>query len=63
MNYRETDDECPSCGASEADRAGNKPNDPQGLETCPYCNAEKCCMCNMGDDVECLSCDPDANLP
>lgn len=57
MNYRETDDECPSCGATAGDRLRNKPGEPQGLETCPYCNAEKCCMCDMGDDVECPSCD------
>lgn len=57
MNYRETDDECPSCGASAADRAHNKPERPQGLDTCPYCKSEKCCMCDMGDDVECPSCE------
>lgn len=57
MNYRETDDECPSCGASARDRKQNKPNEPQGLETCPFCRSEKCCMCDMGDDVECGSCD------
>ncbi len=57
MNYRETDDECPSCGASARDRKRNKPNSPQGLEVCPYCESEKCCMCDMGDDVECPSCD------
>lgn len=57
MNYRETDDECPSCGATAKDRRDNKPDSPQGLETCPHCSAEKCCMCDMGDDVECPSCD------
>lgn len=57
MNYRETDDECPSCGATTHDRKHNKPNEPQGLDECPHCGAEKCCMCDMGDDVECLSCD------
>jgi len=56
MEYRETTDECPSCGATARDRLSNKPNEPQGLETCPHCMAEKCCMCDMGDDVECQSC-------
>jgi hypothetical protein len=56
MNYRETDDECPGCGATAEDRKDNKPNEPQGLATCPSCGAEKCCMCDMGDDVECVSC-------
>jgi hypothetical protein len=59
MNYRETDDECPGCGATAADRKRNKPDAPQGLETCPHCGTEKCCMCDMGDDVECISCDTD----
>ena len=39
------------------DRAKNRPEDPQGLSTCLYCNADKCCMCDMGDDVECGNCD------
>ncbi len=57
LNYRETDDECPGCGATARDRRDNKPNSPQGLSECPQCGAEKCCMCDMGDDVECASCD------
>jgi hypothetical protein len=57
MSYRETDDECPSCGATARYRKQNKPSEPQGLWECPYCHTEKCCMCDMGDDVECLSCD------
>jgi hypothetical protein len=57
MNYRETKDECPGCGATGSDRLSNKPKDPQGLATCPNCGAEKCCMCDMGDDVECISCE------
>lgn len=57
LNYRETDDECPGCGATARGRRDNKPNSPQGLSECPQCGAEKCCMCDMGDDVECASCD------
>lgn len=57
MNYRETDDECPSCGATVAERRLNYPNGPHGLEMCPHCNAGKCCICDMGDDVKCISCD------
>ncbi len=56
-NYRESDDECPSCGATPADRKANKPNAPQGLSECPHCGSLKCSMCDMGDDVECVSCD------
>lgn len=56
MNYQESDDECPGCGATAGDRKRNQPDRPQGLETCPHCNTLKCCMCDMGDDVECISC-------
>lgn len=49
-------DECPSCGSSALDRSRSKPDSPQGLNDCPYCASLKCCMCDMGDDVECLSC-------
>jgi hypothetical protein len=59
MNYRETDDECPSCGATDGDRKRNQPDAPQGLSECPHCGALKCCMCDMGDDVECISCNED----
>ena len=61
LNYRDTDDECPSCGASAGDRKRNKPDEPQGLSECPHCGGEKCCMCDMGDDVECGSCDISAD--
>ena len=57
INYRETDDECPGCGATYGDRQRNRPDDPQGLSECGYCGTEKCCMCDMGDDVECISCE------
>lgn len=56
MNYRETDDECPGCGATAGDRKHNMPEAPQGLELCPHCGTLKCCMCDMGDGVECISC-------
>jgi len=48
--------ECPGCGAAAIDRAKNKPTEPQDLVNCPHCGTEKCCMCDMGDDVECASC-------
>lgn len=57
LNYKETDDECPGCGARALDRKRNKPKSPQGLSECPQCGSLKCCMCDMGDDVECISCD------
>lgn len=54
-NDEDLDDECPSCGSSSEDRA--KREDYQGLHKCPHCGGKKCSMCDMGDDVECLSCD------
>ena len=56
QNYRETDDECRGCGAGPYDRRHNKPSDPQGLSSCPHCGSDKCCMCDLGDDVECGNC-------
>ena len=55
------DDECPGCGSSFLDRerrAAQYPDDklPTGLSTCPHCGSQKCSMCDMGDDVECISC-------
>lgn len=54
--YQDTDRECGGCGATAADRNLNRGEDPQGLSKCPHCDADKCCMCDMGDDVECISC-------
>ena len=62
------DDECQACGSSLSDRekfvAQNKDLGNEGGEAsattfadCPHCGSKKCCMCDMGDDVECLSCD------
>lgn len=58
MNYRETQDECHGCGSTHAERvaAGRT---YAGLSQCPHCEAEKCAICDMGDDVECGSCPPD----
>lgn len=53
---KETDEACPSCGATAKDRMANKQESPQDLSECPYCGNYKCCMCDMGDDVECPSC-------
>lgn len=48
--------DCPGCGATPRDRCANKPEDDQGLRECPHCNTLKCCMCDMGDNVECGNC-------
>ncbi len=56
-NYRETDEDCKGCGATAGDRKRNQPTQPQGLSSCPHCEANKCCMCDMGDDVGCVRCD------
>lgn len=53
------DDACPGCGSSAKDRAKNRPDDPQGITECPHCGTGKCCICDMGDDVECGSCHDD----
>ena len=61
------DEECHGCGSSLADRQKyaqrNATTDeepiPTGFSDCPRCGAKKCCMCDMGDDVGCLSCDTD----
>ena len=59
MDYRETDDECDGCGSTAGYRATNKKTEPQGLSTCPHCGSDKCCMCDMGDEVECGQCQSD----
>lgn len=59
------DDNCPACGSSLANRESyakrnaDPGDDPisTGFTDCPHCGSKKCCMCDMGDDVECLSCD------
>ncbi len=51
---------CEGCGATASDRQNNKPDSPQELSECPHCGSQKCCMCDMGDDVECGNC-PDDN--
>lgn len=57
MDEDDQDLDCPSCGATPGDRRSNMPGGYLGLHTCNRCTAGKCCMCDMGDDVECLSCD------
>lgn len=55
--------ECPGCGSSQADREAYAKRHlgddtiPTALLNCPHCGAQKCCMCDMGDDVLCLSCE------
>ena len=59
LNYRETEDMCPACGATAKDRKRSGADMPQGLSECPFCGTEKCWMCDMGDDVECNYCEPE----
>lgn len=57
------ENECPGCGSTLADRttyAAGADDVPLGFRDCPHCGTAKCCMCDMGDDVECVSCDGDA---
>lgn len=61
-NYLGHDGECQSCGSTLADRDAFGQRNAGALRTlseCKFCGATKCCMCDMGDDVECGSCDPD----
>lgn len=55
------DDNCPGCGSSPRDRArlradNGEANSDDAFKNCPRCGSEKCCVCDMGDDVECVSC-------
>lgn len=38
--------ECNGCGFEK----------PESKTTCPHCGADKCNVCDMGDDVECANC-------
>lgn len=58
--------ECGGCGSTHSDRmkkAGNDAMEFPGedhtpyLKNCPHCGAIKCSMCDMGDDVRCITCD------
>ena len=58
MNYRNSQDACRGCGSTYEDRQRNHPNETYlGLSECPHCGTDKCVMCDMGDDVECGSCE------
>ena len=53
---------CAGCGSDLLDReqfrARNKDDTiPTGTKLCPHCGTEKCCMCDMGDDVACMACE------
>lgn len=55
------DNECSGCGSVQKDRqeyrTKNKDDTiPVTLTKCPHCGSAKCCMCDMGDDVECNGC-------
>ena len=55
-------DECPGCGSSEPDRIRYRDQNSDSdislaLWSCPHCGSLKCCMCDMGDDTDCISCD------
>lgn len=51
------DEACGGCGATPEDRAN--PGNYLGLLICQFCDSDKCCMCDMGDDVECGNCPDD----
>lgn len=47
------DDECTGCASLPSAR----PADDKELRQCPHCGALKCRLCDMGDDVSCISCE------
>lgn len=63
---KENTGECEGCGSTHRDRmarAGASAIEFPGedhtpyLKNCPRCGAIKCSMCDMGDDVNCITCD------
>ncbi len=50
------DSVCDGCGSTETDRI-NAGCEDTGLKECRYCGASKCEMCDMGDDVDCMTCE------
>lgn len=55
MTKPEEDGECPGCGSMPKDREAHGGHEQ--FSQCPHCGSWKCGMCDMGDDVECPSCD------
>jgi hypothetical protein len=59
------DNECPGCGSTPTNRdrfIEKLPEDERDQVNadfmhCPHCDSVKCCMCDMGDDVSCISCE------
>lgn len=66
VQLNESVHQCPGCGSSAAARRSaaqknqtefpDEQHDPYFKE-CKRCGSTKCNMCDMGDDVECISCD------
>lgn len=46
-------DVCSGCGSTPPER--QRHGGPQ-MRECPHCGADKCCLCDMGDDVWCGAC-------
>lgn len=51
------EEKCSACGSDLEDRQKNMPDDEHDLRECPHCGGSKCCMCDMGDDCPCMSCE------
>ena len=49
-------EKCPTCGATD-----EHSNYWHMTTKCLYCGSEKCSMCDLGDDVECVNC-PEGDL-
>jgi hypothetical protein len=57
-----TEMECGGCGSTLGEREAKRKRFPEEpipttLSECPHCGGSKCCMCDMGDDVRCISCE------
>ena len=48
---------CPGCDSTAHDRERSGATDDEvWLRPCPFCDQQKCYICDMGDDVRCASC-------
>jgi len=57
------DEECKCCGSRPDARKrylggidASERTKVEEFTKCPFCSSQKCCMCDMGNDVRCTSC-------
>jgi DNA-directed RNA polymerase subunit RPC12/RpoP len=59
--------ECPGCGSHQEEREEYikdviNSDVSTALTTCPHCGVKKCCLCDLGNDVKCISCGDGSEL-